>query len=463
MGWTLRLLAVVLMLALVPSLASAASIPLREVPKERLYANPLPVMDIGDPFILAAEDAYYLFATGGAVGFTVWRSPDLLDFSQKSKALTKLPWASGDYWAPEVSRYGDQYVMLYSARRKEDQSLRVGIAFSSAPEGPYEDPLGGPLLDFGYAAIDASLFVDADGTPYVFYARDCSENVVGANHESHLYAVPMQPDLLAPAGEPVLLTVPDVSWETGSGDYRWNEGAAVLLHEGKYYLFYSSNYFASKEYAVGVAVADHPLGPYAKSEENPLLSYVETADRVIVSGPGHNSFFTVDGQLFSVYHTHTYPVSPSGNRQLNIDTAGFHADGTAYLNGPTRAPQLRPLALLGLANHAARAAGEGIAPLADGDTGGDAYAWQGREAAMRWDSPVETDMIVLYAPMGAEATGTLVLNETIRLPLDFAAVEALPGAALMLHFDPIALTSLCVQFDADTILYEIQVIGADAQ
>lgn len=64
-----------------------------------------------------------------------------------------------------------------------------------------------------------------------------------------------------------------------------------MRRDGRYYLYYSANYFAGKEYSVGVAVADHPLGPYVKQENNPILDYVEEDGQVLVSGPGHNSFF----------------------------------------------------------------------------------------------------------------------------------------------------------------------------
>ncbi|HML49509.1 MAG TPA: glycoside hydrolase family 43 protein, partial [Clostridia bacterium] len=410
-----------------------------EQPVGRFYQNPLPVTGIGDPFILPTPEGYRLFATGGSIGFFVWPSEDLLRFPDRQKALPKVGWAVGDYWAPEVYEYGGRYVMLFSARRLRDKSLRVGIAFSDTPEGPYVDPLGAPLFDFGYAVIDAGLFVDADGTPYLLFVRDCSENLVEGRHESHVYGMPLSADLLTPLSEPVLLTKPDQAWETRSEDWRWNEGPALLRHDGRYYLFYSGNHFEDKAYGVGVTVADSPLGPYEKPETNPLLSFVETPEKVVVSGPGHNSFFEVGGQIFTAYHTHTYPLAPSGNRQLNLDTAGFHADGTAYLNGPTRAPQLRPLALLGLRNHTSDAKGEGLDLLADGDLGvstaSAAYAWHGTSATLAWETPCRADMILLNAPQGSRVTGRATLNGTTDFPLDFGAVEDLPGAALVLSFE----------------------------
>lgn len=440
-----------------------APLPLRDAVemKERFYQNPLPVKDIGDPFILPTQDGYCAFATGGVLGFNVWRSGDLKAFT-KEKALKKLSWAAGDYWAPEVFAYDGRYVMLYTVRWTENQSLRIGIAFADEPQGPYTDPLERPLFDFGYAAIDATLVLDDTGAPYLIYSRDCSENVVEDRHESHLYGVEMTRDLLTVVGEPVLLTQPDAPWETQSGDYRWNEGPAVVRHDGRYYLFYSANYFAGKEYAVGVATADHPLGPYTKQENNPILNFVESDGEVRVSGPGHNSFFTVGEELFTAYHTHTYPLAPSGNRQLCYDRAGFHADGTAYINGPTLARQLLPLGQLGLCNHAAAAKGEGIESLVDGDAcispASEDYAWRGQTAELTWDAPVAADMLVIYPAESGAVSGRVIINGAFEAPFAIGG-ERQVGESAILSFDEMTVQSLRIELETGDALGEIMVIG----
>ena len=42
------------------------------------------------------------------------------------------------------------------------------------------------------------------------------------------------------------------------------EGPFVTLQDGRYWLFYAGNDFSTPSYGIGVAVADHPLGPYTK-------------------------------------------------------------------------------------------------------------------------------------------------------------------------------------------------------
>lgn len=463
----MRTIAIVLctLVLFLPMFAQAEELPLRDFSEVKGWfaSNPRNVKDIGDPFVLAEENGYYLFATGGPIGFNVWRSGDLLAFD-KAKALKKLAWASGDYWAPEVYWVGDRYVMLYTARCRENGSLRTGIAFADAPEGPYEDPLGRPLMDYGYATIDATLTWDDAGTPYLIYVRDCSENSYNGHQESHIYGVRLANDLLSTVGEPVLLLKPEGEWETRSGDTRWNEGPAVVRNDGKYYLFYSVNGYWMKEYSVSVAVADEPLGPYTKQENNPLLVYTQDSSGVTVSGPGHNAFFTVGDELFTAYHSHTYPQAPSGNRQLCMDRAGFHPDGTAYINGPTLAPQLRPLQEIGLVNWMSQAESdtENAALLTDGDLcvspASAAWAWEGESVSFRWQMPVHSELLILYPAAGTALKGTAVINDTLQASFDLPA-DGRPGQAAILPFCETSVEALELRLDSPCSLGEVQILG----
>ncbi len=466
LGGVLLLCAMVIAPALAQTLAP---LPLKDQGDiaHRFYQNPQSINNIGDPFILPTEGEYHVFATSASIGFFTWSTEDLTTYSGKKKALQRVSWANGDYWAPEVYLYQGKYVMLFSARRSSDKSLRIGIAVSDKPEGPYKDMLGAPLFDPGYAVIDASLFVDEDGTPYLYYARDCSENVVDAIHESHTYAVKLSPDLASAVGEPIKLSVPDQLWEMGSGDYRWNEGPVVIKHKEKYYLFYSGNHFAMKEYAVGVAVAQSPMGPFAKADTNPLLTYAEKKGEVLISGAGHNSFFRVGEELYTAYHTHTYPKVPTGNRQLCFDRAGFHQDGTAYISGPTLFAQLKPYAMLDVKNIAplASLAAEGV--RAEGLTDGDycispaskGYAFLGTKVNLTFHKPAKADTVILYPGPEANAKGRLIINGAYESPVDLTVYESIPGGCQIIPFEAMDVSSVQLILDAEASLGEIIVLG----
>ncbi|MBO5270050.1 MAG: family 43 glycosylhydrolase, partial [Clostridia bacterium] len=78
-------------------------------------------------------------------------------------------------------------------------------------------------------------------------------------------------------------------------------------------------YYATNDYAICVATADHPLGPWKKSVNNPVLSC-----RADLFGAGHNAFFTGnDGALYTSFHIQTHPEKPSGDRRAVIGKVTF--------------------------------------------------------------------------------------------------------------------------------------------
>lgn len=308
------------------------------------FQNPMPIKNIGDPFVYRAADGiYYCYATSAADGFKAWTSPDLVHWQELGYVYMRQPdsWGVEDFWAPEVVEHNGKYYMHYSARWGKNKSLRIGVAVAESPAGPFVDLFNRPMFDLGYAAIDGHVFFDEDGRRYFYYSRDCSENIVEGRHESHLYVAELEDDLLSFQAEPQCITKPEQEWELRSGpEWRWNEGPFVLKYDGKYYLMYSANFFAGRDYSVGYAVADTPLGPFVKAAHNPVLA----SPNEDISGPGHNSVTTSpDGQeLFVVYHIHTDSKNPSGDRQVCIDRMGFREDGSLYVQGPTNTPQKIP-------------------------------------------------------------------------------------------------------------------------
>lgn len=301
------------------------------------YQNPIgEMLDIGDPYVLKVEDMYYMYATSVPhAGFRVWESDNLIDWEEAGMAYDhrdhEEKWAQYDFWAPEVVEHNGTFYMVYSARDYTG-SLKMAIATSDSPTGPFEDATVG-LIDRPGSFIDGHIFIDDDGTPYLYYVEDNHENIIDGKHISHIYVQEMTEDLLNVQGEPHFLLEPDQAWENPDGDFQWNEGPFIVKNDGLYYLMYSANFYASSDYAIGYAVADNPLGPFEKSEANPILSKdLENG----ISGPGHNSV-TVgldDETLYAVYHIHTDPENPSGDRRPAIDRLYFE-DGEMKIEGPT--------------------------------------------------------------------------------------------------------------------------------
>ena len=99
-------------------------------------------------------------------------------------------------------------------------------------------------------------------------------------------------------GEDKIVLCNDLDWEG-----HLIEGPFVTFQQGRYWLFYAGNDFSTPSYGIGVAVADHPLGPYAKQGEPLLRSTREWL------APGHASVAPgLDGRpqlFFHAFHPGT--------------------------------------------------------------------------------------------------------------------------------------------------------------
>ncbi len=306
----------------------------------RGYINGDKICNIGDPYLVTENGKYYVTATSDGRGYDIYSSDDLSDWTREGRIFSssaKEGWVRTSLWQPQIVIGNDGKYYLYYCGNNDDNSLRIGVAVSDTITGPYKDALDHPLLPYNVATIDPNLFVDDDGRMYLYFSRDCSENIVDGYHTSQLYCIEMDSYTSIKEGtEPVLMVTPEQDWELASGDYRWNEGPDILKHDGKYYLFYSGGCYADSTYSIGYAVSDSPMGPFVKYDKNPVIASTEN-----VSGPGNNSYFTtLDGkELYTCYHTHTIKIIGGGNRKVTIDRCGFREDGTFYINGPTTTHQ----------------------------------------------------------------------------------------------------------------------------
>lgn len=93
-------------------------------------------------------------------------------------------------------------------------------------------------------------------------------------------------------GEDTMVLKNDLEWEG-----HLIEGPWVTRQQGRYWMFYAGNDFGTPAYGIGVAVADHPLGPYIKQGE-PLLRSTKSW-----WAPGHASVAPgLDGEPQLFFH-----------------------------------------------------------------------------------------------------------------------------------------------------------------
>ena len=243
---------------------------------------------LADPYILLDGGTYYAYGTHSPRGIEVYSSPDLKVWHYCGLAYDKR---DGDgrhhFWAPEVYKVEGPFYMYYTADE------RLYVARSSSPLGPFRQISCGPLLREG--SIDASLFVDDDGTPYLTFVRFGGGNSV--------WLAELNDDLCSlKKGTLRHCLSQSQAWEKDDKfpHIRVNEGPFLIKHAGKYYLTYSANDFRSQRYGVGVAIADSLTAEWHKVDYNPVLQGIKG-----LVGTGHHSFFrTKRGRLMMAFHTH---------------------------------------------------------------------------------------------------------------------------------------------------------------
>lgn len=341
------------------------------------YANPIDV-EFGDPYILNdGNGTYYMYGTGGGAedGFAAYSSTDLVNWNFEGQVYTGNTadsWNEKWFWAPEVYKRNGKYYIFFSAQWKEnptheEENFMIGVAVSDKPTGPFTDLYDRPIFNPGYPIIDANVLFDKNGKAYLYYSRACYKHPVESEvtdwahekglyneiEESWVYGVELKSDFSGVIGEPQLLLRPPVNmddeqaeWESRSVtsqeiNRRWTEGSFIFERKGTYYIMYSANYFAGKNYAVGYATGDNPLGPFTKAANNPVLqkNIDQGGD---VTGTGHNMvLFNADSsKMYTVYHGRT--TQSGDNRVVFIDEMHINEQGLLIVDGPTTKSQPLP-------------------------------------------------------------------------------------------------------------------------
>lgn len=262
-----------------------------------------------DPHIAVFDGVFYIYpTTDGSDGwrsttFGTWSSRDLVNWKDEGVILDlprDLAWADIHAWAPAIATKNGRYYYYYSADKN------IGVAVADRPQGPFKDPLGKPLVsakDFPkMQAIDPMVFVDDDGSAYLYWGQ------------GRCKAVKLNADMISFRMEDVLdLTPPG-----------YNEGPFVHKRGTTYYLTWSEFDTRDPRYSVAYATGDSPLGPFTKRQDNPILR-----QRGSVLGAGHHSIVQIPGrdEWVIAYHRFRIPDGNGYNRETCLSPLRHAADG----------------------------------------------------------------------------------------------------------------------------------------
>ena len=275
------------------------------------------------------DGTYWAFATNGnGANVQTLRSTDLVSWEQGPDALPELPeWtAPGDVWAPEVIVHdADRFLMYYTtpgAGRGDPVHL---LAVADPARGPVRDRRCRPL---GVRGERRRLHrrPPVHRTPTGIATCTGRTTATGSGSTPGSRCSGWTTPARSSSAEPQRLFQQDQPWE---GDLV--EGPFVWERDGQFVMFYSANAYASAEYAVGIATADRPTGPFIKEPEPILVS------NDVAAGPGHCALFAKDGKVWMVYHAWAPDAIGSDipGRTMWLSEVTFGADGSVTVVPPT--------------------------------------------------------------------------------------------------------------------------------
>lgn len=291
------------------------------VESQTLYHNPVITGDHPDPSIIRAGNDFWATCTSSEWGseFPLLHSTDLVNWKLTGFVFSRRPeWATGNFWAPEISEFNGHYYVYYVGRERGGP-LAVAVATAGQPSGPYTDH--GPLVAQTDGSIDPAPATDENGTRYLIWKEDGNSRGL----PSIIWAQPFKNDGTKLTGEPHELIRNDSDWEGAVV-----EGPFILRRNGLFYLFYSGNGCCGPgcNYALGVARSRALLGPWEKDPANPILFGNETW-----KCPGHGSIVTDQrGRYWLLYHAYSTGGSVFTGREAMLDEVKFGPDGWPTIN-----------------------------------------------------------------------------------------------------------------------------------
>jgi arabinan endo-1,5-alpha-L-arabinosidase len=288
-----------------------------------------------DPVVIEAAGTLYMFHTGNNVGAKT--STSLVTWSNASALSSTPAWTNtytardGDLWAPDISYFGGQYHLYYSASSFGQNSSCIGHATRAAlNSGSWADQ--GQVIctttSNNYNAIDPNVIVDQAGAPWLSFGSFWDGimmiplDMTGARMGT---AAPMNIAQRMAPEKPV-------------------EAPFIVRRCGYYYLFVSWDKCcqgASSTYNIRVGRSTAVTGPYVDKAGLPMLNTNRQATdggTLVVQGdarwkgPGHNAIIFRGNVAYNVYHS--YDANANGRITLRISEIAWDADGWPISAGP---------------------------------------------------------------------------------------------------------------------------------
>lgn len=243
--------------------------------------------------------------------------------------IKDVPWAKRQMWSNDVGEKNGKYYMYFPAKDKDD-IFRIGIAISDKPGGPFK-ALPEPMK--GGFSIDQTVFVDNDGTRYLYWGGiwggqlqrwktgkyEKNDDLNGPDEPALCAKVAKLSDnMLEFAEKPRDVVILDQDGKpilTKDENRRFFEAAWMHKYNGKYYFSYSTGNTHLLCYAIG----DNPYGPF---------TYRGVILTPVLGWTTHHSIVEFKGKWWLFYHDSSLSGGKTHLRSMKVAELKYNPDGS---------------------------------------------------------------------------------------------------------------------------------------
>jgi hypothetical protein len=282
---------------------------------------------IRDPFVVTDAESGYYYLVGTGPGFPMYRSTDLEHWYGPKRVFTPPAgfWGTHRSWAPEIHRWNGRWYLFGSFATADNPDLTVAdtvgtaVLVADAIDGPYTPVGTQPLTPPDEFAIDATLFVDGDGDPWIVYVREWLDPRI--DYLGRMAAIRVTADLTGRVGDGVELFAADSPpWALGLPLGRVTDGPWVHRSADGSLLLLWSGTGTGGQYVTGIARSTTGLvsGPW---EQDCLALFDQDGGHPMV-------FRTFAGDLRVIFH------APNSGQERAVIAPLVEGDGTVHIDDP---------------------------------------------------------------------------------------------------------------------------------
>jgi arabinan endo-1,5-alpha-L-arabinosidase len=297
-------------------------------PQEILRQDGRRNIGVHDPSaIIKCRDQYWVFFTGN--GTPSIHSTDMVNWTPGPRTFAAAPaWVAQavpgfrgtNFWAPDISKTGDRYMLFFSGSAFGKNTSSIGVATNPTldPADPaYKWSDGGMVVtsrrEDDFNCIDPCAFHDTDGKLWLSFGSFWSG--------IKLIELNPQTGLRMAADSPMYNLA-----HSGS-----IEASYLYKHDNHYYLFASFGLCCrgvNSTYNTRVGRSDKITGPYLDKNGKDMLvgggTLITSTDGPFV-GPGQAGIFEENGQAW--FTCHFYDATANGQSKLSIRPLTWSTDG----------------------------------------------------------------------------------------------------------------------------------------